>query len=663
MASPIFTFQDKQNNNRYFLFWDTFSGLPKTVPMNLLTFLQYWGIDNKEKVSVLYSIYPRLIEKGTSLKDYSFNELPKHLKIFCFNYLELKDDLPNKHENELNQQLEDLFACDLPFFEFYLSYIQIVSKLNYTLKRPINYYHSLHRTADILNNVDYDFQQIFTDLAQKNEVRLEELNCDLCDIYSCLRANVFTRFPQLLAACFLELGKRNLIAIDAIPHILRNDKAIQELFIQLGMEAYLPNAAINYNLYDQSEPLCEEVDDIRYLRQFFNLYTFEEQCPEFLGMNLLDISEGQLTGLLEAKYCYFSGILNFKNSHGNYLLPMIYTIHYRIEQDDKFLFLAPFSKQDYHISNKHGQIIDKSGYYHFYTFNENIFYVQHLDLSWERWSYDDATKTIDKQTFNIVNPYDETEDIWQHAEKQFQQSIIENNQANQDESFEILELEFGKEDDMHSLYLTMLNTPIEEAIRDELIKALNRLLSNGVNFLDTYAATFELYKELLHSNGQIKFSTPSLNYFSMYDNLTDKLETGFKKNYQNEDFAREIQAENLHYRPILSHFSLGLFQWRGHYTVSYQYHFQMNAAADAFQEDCHEFINRNPFTTEGDLEAYANEFLSYLLEKNYKEVKVYSQLVDRDSICKLLDIKLNSEGGFDIPEQPDIEYDNDDLPF
>lgn len=662
MASPIFTFQDKQNNNRYFLFWDTFWELPKTIPMNLLTFLQYCGIDNKEKVSVLYSVYPRLIEKGTSLKDYSFNELPKHLKIFCFNYLELKVDLPNKHENELNQQLEDLFACDLSFFEFYLSYKQIVSKLNYTLKRPINYYHSLQRTANILNNLDYDFQQIFTNLAQQYGVRLEDLNCDLSDIYSCLRAHVFTRFPQLLAACFLELGKRNLIAIDAIPHILRNNEAIQELFIQLGMEAYIPNAAINYNLYDQSEPLCEVVDDIRYLRQFFNLYTFEEQCIEFLGMNLLDISEGELTGLLEAKYCCFSGILNFKNSQGNYLLPMIYTIHYRIEQDDKFLFLAPFSKQDYHISNKQGQIIDKSGYYHFYTFDENIFYVQHLDLSWERWSYDDATKTIDKQTFNIVNPYDETEDIWQHAEKQFQQSIIENNQANQHESFEILELEFGKEDDMHSLYLAMLNTPIGEAIRDELKKALNRLLNIGVNISDTYLAAFELYKELLHSNRQIEFSTPSLNYFSMQDNLTDKLETGFKKNYQNEDFAREIQDENLYYRPVLSHFSLGLFQWRGHYTVSYQYHFQMNAAAEVFQQDCEDFIHRNPFATEDDLEAYANQFLNYLLEKGYKRAKVYTQRFDADTISTLLDLELNPEGGFDIPEQPDIEYD-DDLPF
>ena len=95
MANPIYTYQDKQTNNRYFLLWDTIQGFPKTIPINLLTFLQYWGIYDKEKISALYSIYPRLIETGTSLKDSSFNEIPDYLKKLCFDCLEVQIHTPS----------------------------------------------------------------------------------------------------------------------------------------------------------------------------------------------------------------------------------------------------------------------------------------------------------------------------------------------------------------------------------------------------------------------------------------------------------------------------------------------------------------------------------------------------------------------------------------
>lgn len=667
MANPIFTFQDKQLKNPCFFILDTVSGLPKTVPMDLLTFLQYWGIDSKEKVSLLYSIYPQLLETGTSLKDSSFNSLPEYIQQLCFEYLKLDVDKPTEQEKEVIHQLENLFTEDLPFIEFYPAYKQLIEGINHAPKRPANFYLSWRRAWDILNCTDHRIQDIFSDLVQQNGISPKNLNCKLNNVYSCLEESLFSRFPKLMAACFLELAKRNLMAIDAIPHALRNDEAIQELFIMLGMEAYLPNEAIDYNLYDQSEPLCEEVDDIRYLRQFFNLYTFYADCKPLKGIDILSISKAELKDLLQENNCYNAQIVNFKDRNGNYLLPMMYASDYIVNPQKRFHFLAPFGYQSYHIVTKCGKVIEDTGYYDFYFLSENIAYVQNAgNLLWVRWFFNEETQDVDKQDIAIDNPYEEG--VWEQEEERFQQSIIENQKSNQLDTYEILQLDLGTEDDMYSLYLTMLNTPTEEAIKNELKKALKRLLNRGVNISYRYVAAFELYKELLHSNGQISmFSTPRLNYFSLYDNLTDKLETGFKKNYQNEDFAREIYIENPQLRPVRSHFSLGLFQWRGHYTLSYQFHFKMHAAVEVFQQDCEDFINRNPFATEGDLEAYANEFLSYLLGRNYKQVNAYKQYVGKNSIQELIGVDLEPDSNLKYTVQHDNNINNiddeDDLPF
>lgn len=441
MANPIFTFQDKQSKNSYFFILDTVSGLPKTVPMDLLTFLQYWGIDNKEKVSLLYSIYPQLLETGTSLKDSStsFNSLPEYIKQLCYEYLELDVDIPTEQEKEVIHQLENLFVQKLPFIEFYSAYKQLIEGLNHAPKRPESYYLSWRRTRDVLNFTDHNIHEILSNLAQQNGISQDDLNCKLNNVYSCLEESLFSRFPQLMAASFLELGKRNLMAIDAIPHALRNDEAIQELFIQLGMETYLPNTVIDYNLYDQSEPLCEEVDDIRYLRQFFNLYTFYADCNPLKGIDILSLSKTELKDLLKEDGCYNAQIVNFKDRNGNYLLPMMYASDYVINPQNRFHFLAPFGYQSYHIVTKCGKVINDTGYYDFYFVNDTTAYLQNADsLRWVRWFFDEETQDVVEKDVAIDNPYEEG--VWEQVEEHFQQSIIENNQANRNDTFEILEL-------------------------------------------------------------------------------------------------------------------------------------------------------------------------------------------------------------------------------
>lgn len=655
MAKPIFTFTDSATKQRYFQVWDTVTGLPYTIPMNLLTFLQYQGIDEKEKVSVWYSIYPRLIETGSSLIDQSFHELPDYLKQQAWDYLELYSDIPTKDEAEINCQLENLFESDKSFFEFFWDYQNLIRRINHFPKRPHSYYFSWSRTSRLLTFSDQRKKKLLQSVVEHHGITSEALDFNSIDIHEWLKKSVFHRYPEAMTDFFVQMAQHNLIASDAIPHMIRNNSAVQELFAAFGMELYTPSVHVDYGIYDCDAPVYETISDTRYLRQLVNLFTFDANGIDLMGSNLMQQSASDLNAMLdEHYYLHIEELANFKNSQGNYLLPMMYTNDFGFSEESPFLFLAPFGQQAYHIFSNKGKVIDDTGYYDFHFVNDSTVYLQNSDsLRWVRWFFDEETQDIFKQDVAIDNPY--KEGFWEHEEERFQQSIIEIQENNQPETFEILELEFGTEDDMSSLYLTMLNTPTEEAIRDELKKAFNSLLNRGVNISDAYVAAFEIYKDLLHSNGQMMFSTSSLNYFSLHDNLTDKLETGFKKNYQNDDFAREIHTEIRQYRPIRSHFSLGLFQWRGHYTTSYQYHFQMHDAAEVFQQDCESFINKKPFAAEGDLDAYANEFLSYLLGRNYKQVKAYTQYVGKDSIQELIGLELNPDSNLNYSVQEAVK--------
>ncbi len=661
MANPIFTFQDKSTKNRYFLLWDTYWGVPKTIPMNLLTFLQYWGIRNKEKISALYSIYPRLVKSGSSLLDSSFDQFTNNLKQIFFDYLELLD-APDEAEKTINGKLEQLFGSDLDFFEFYAQYNQQVSEITRLPKRPINYYHSWSRTSEIFNLTAYNYREILQAVITQHGLDLEELNFDLDDTCSWLENNIFECFPEVMVDFFVQLAKDNLIAIDAIPHIVRNNQAIKELFIQFGMENYLPETNLDYNIFDLEKPVYELVNDNRFFRQFVNLLTFDGQNFELVGLNLLTKSMIELSDLLhESDLIYNSQLVNIKIGHGNYLLPMMYTNDFQVDKNDQFFFLAPFGQQAYHVVHKFGEVIDTSGYYDFHI-TGNVGYMQYTrDLSWVRWSYDEETGTIDKQAVSVEDPYQE--DIWELTEERFQQALSEDNNAIQLDKFEILELVFGKQDDQYSIYLTMPNQPNRDTINREIVFHLNKMLEKGIDISDSYTASFALHKSLRNSQRSLVFSTPSLNMFYVIDNL-NTVTTKFLKNYHNEDFYDELRDGTFTNRPVNSHLSLVLLQDRGHYSELHQYHFKSNVSVSIFQQDCEEFMRVNPFIPESDLSIYAAHFLDYLLGKDYQRVNLFTQGMYKNILSNLIGVELTQEGRFDMPEGPVIDSDDDDdLPF
>lgn len=659
MAHPIYTFIDKKTNQRYFQIWDTFSELPQTVPMNLLTYMQYLGIDNKDQVSVLYSIYPRLIQTGTSLNDFSFDSLPDHLKALCYVCLEYSVDTPNEQEMTFNSQLEALFGSDMPFFEFYHEYVALIPVINHHTKRPVNYYLSWSKTANVLKSANHTIQEVLSNTAAQHGISMDELNCELDDIHSCWEANVFERLPLLMADFFVQLGQRNLIAIEAIPHIIRNNEAVQELFTQFGMETYLPNMDIVYDLYELDKPLYESFNDIRYLRQFVNIFTFDHNERELMGTDLLHFSEGELKDLLEQHYCYNLELVNFKNRQGDYLLPMMYTSDHIFEREERFLFLAPLGQQAYHIVSGNGKVLDTGGYYDFYSLSESIIYAQYTEnLSWIRWSYDEETNTIDKQPISVENTYDEN--VWEEAEERFLKAQLENRAANQENQFALIQLAFKLEERWNYLCLTNSSEPTQEQIENDISERLNTLLFDEEDLTDGLLAGIETYKSMLSSTGRMdKYVPASLHRFQMLL-INDEINLRFQNNYRNDDFTQygihEVQID----RSKTAFQSIHIVVEQ----VSFLSHFKVNNSYHEFEEDCNQFVELHPLSIGHDINEYGLKFETYLVEKGYERIQFFTQVLDIDGIRELLGIELNGDGRFDIPNQPVNEnVEDDDLPF
>jgi len=138
MATIILTSIHKDTDNRYFYEFDTNSGYPKTVEMDLITFLQFKGIRNKVFINVLYSVFERLIINGSTSRDVFSLTKKQSTRYDHFDSVEGK---------KMNHQLLVLFQSSVHFDVFYEKYITLTSSLNPVLPKPINYYYSFSHTS------------------------------------------------------------------------------------------------------------------------------------------------------------------------------------------------------------------------------------------------------------------------------------------------------------------------------------------------------------------------------------------------------------------------------------------------------------------------------------------------------------------------------------
>ena len=659
MAHPIYCFAHPQTKKRFYQIWDTVMGYPLTIPMELITLIQYWGIYNEDRVGALYVHFEHFIKNGTTLKFETSSDLPKLFQKQAFDYINLNVDPLNQIEEELNSRLESLFFQDLDFFDFYNHYLELIKGISIHPKRQQNYYLSWAHTMrfEVINQ---QTKKIIKDIFDEFSLPLTTSKNRMFSMDEWFKKELFNKNPKAMAKLFYLLGKNNLISLDAIPHILRINKDIQSLFQKFGMEKMLPNKSIKYDINDPFTFKYKEFDEIKFLRQFANLLSFSYyNGEELIGVPIEKMKKKEIQSLLrETVYVFTEKIVNFMDKYGNIRLPMMYANYFIQNENDKFLYLAPYDRQRYHIFNQNGNLIDDGEYYDFHFIDEYLGYFQNTDgLSWVRWSYNPLNYKVDKNPVIIEN--DLLESDWNRIEQNYQNEIIGNSKKLQEDHFRIIDLVFGKKNDWISLSIFSYNGITEKIINEVFQRKLNKVfkIKNVKN--NVFQIGLELYKELICNDLITDFYPANLNVFEICFNL-DSLLVQFQQKYSNDIVNEILSIDNSKSRSLYSFHSLKIIDDLGHSKSEIVVYFKVNKSSKFFKKDCMGFLRINPKEDTESISEYGERFIGHLTNLGYDEEPSYNYCLDNRIVIAKKNLgkvgKSSSSGN-------NKKDDFDDLPF
>ena len=430
MAHPIFTFVNPTNQKRYFQQWDTITGYPETIPLNLLTFLQYKGLYYKDYTGTVFSVYTQLIENGSTIPGSIFPDPNTQQNPFFLQALlvlcELENDASSKND-DLNKTLEDLFVLDIDFSDFYSQYLNLISTIDEHPNRQLNYYISFSKTSTCLSKsgalIAPFVNQVFDEYRLRSHFMEDQSRMYAFDAW--FKNGLFFKHQDAMAKLFVLLGKNNLIAIDAIPHLLRKNEEVVALFHLFGMQSLLPETAV---IESEGPRVFElkEFDSNPFLREYVNHAAFDPfGDSSLIGLPIFELSEEELDDRLSKVYLYTNRFVNFVDQNGQRLLPMVYSTNFVFGKTDLFYVLAPFTLQQYHVFLINGRLIDTNGYYDWCMQSNEVSYFQHLDLQrWQRISYDNNLRSVHSETVNLkLDMEHEAESI-----ENFELNFIQENQ-------------------------------------------------------------------------------------------------------------------------------------------------------------------------------------------------------------------------------------------
>lgn len=433
MAHPIYTFIYPKNQQRYYQVWDTYTGYPETIPMDLLTLLQFKGTYNKAYVGTVFSVFNQLLKQGTSLVNSVFPEPnapndPFYLQAVLF--LEEFEYQAHPGRISLNRQLEALFSDDIEFSEFYSQYESIVSLIDEHPPCQMNFYLSYAHTASCLSKsgslTHLIVKQVFD--AYNLSHLFAENKSSLFDFDAWFKAGLFFTQQEAMSTLFVRLGVNNLVAIDAIPHVLRKYDAIKALFKDFRMQALLPNTRGSDNHIARSFKY-KKYKTALFLKAYVNHAAFHQLGDESLiGIPILKLSQKAILEKIRAVYLEPNGFLiNFEDDYGQVLWPMQYSTYFKTQKQHAFVTLAPFGIQQYHVFLQNGRMVDDTGYYDVNMLSNDVAYFQHSDLqSWQRLAFDSAQKICYSEEVKINLDYENEElgALFYQAESMFVQQMV-----------------------------------------------------------------------------------------------------------------------------------------------------------------------------------------------------------------------------------------------
>jgi hypothetical protein len=325
MATPIFSFNWSVNQQTYFFRWNTFSDLPHTIPMDIVTFLNYHRED-KEFLQVFHECFPKLIATGSTLKEVSFADVSTSVKEYLYTLVaELYDGVESIPINTCNEII-DLFVEQRTFDGFNEQLEFAFQGIPTWLPRPDEYYDSLHHLFVKLFDNAFDIKTHLTQLLTI------EKNSD----------------NQIVVPEFIfELLHQNAIPLNTVPHVYRKNSKVEHIFRLYGAESLLPQVSVLSN-FNAEQTFAWQKFEMKgsLLRRFHELcihsdYGIADDIRAGLPNRVAPVHELSDEALYELNF--FSspyGVLyNYCNAQGMCKLPWKYLF---ASQYDDLTFLAEF---------------------------------------------------------------------------------------------------------------------------------------------------------------------------------------------------------------------------------------------------------------------------------------------------------------------------------
>ncbi len=504
MAKPIISFTLENSSIRYYQIHDTFTGFNHTIPLDLISFLQLYGIRNKEFIYVFFINFQRLLLNGSTIPFCTYKVHEKNKAVFFSE----DNDLLGADRLKLNTELEKLFATKNSFNDFYKDYQLLIKNINETLPRPINYYSSISQTNTLLSQPNELKKQFAVECI--NQFNLGITIEQFFDF--CIDKQFILKNKEAVSIFYLKLGKYNLIRIDAIPHVLRKEKNIEQLFFDYGAENLLPQVPPNYDLFSKANIELKAFDDSYAFLQFVNNFSFSELANSNLlqGTELTRLNKDRLLNLLYSHNCFNQSIINFVDQWGNIKQPMVNSSDFALnfnelksDTDYSIVFLNYFGRQDYRLFNKNGRLITNEGCYDFKL-------EKYKDV-YSLWTHD--SKYLCVKYLNELNLL---------IKKELNEDIFIENKPIDSTNIPVLDEGLFLPDEREQLYKLILFP------KDEL--------KNNTIFSEIAFNQFELYSEV-NQVAKLNYQDNVINYKGLRDGLIAK-GNFHSVNFQETDIAQ-----------------------------------------------------------------------------------------------------------------------------
>jgi hypothetical protein len=323
MAKSITSFKLNEKGLHFFYLHNTFFELPHTIPMDIVSFLNFNRGNFDDFLRIFHDVYPDLIIKGTTLKDSSYELLDLDVRQHTEQLAAIIERNLSKQLLDTSVQICSLFETKRTFSSFKKEFNKIFKNISPHLPRPFEYYESWNSTANALFKSNLNSHDYLQNL---------------------LKAEYDAQGNTIVPDVLFELIHKNLIPLNSIPHVYRHHPKIEEVFssyaaVHLLPQTYCDDVKINEEFTWISHPMERAI-----LRRFTELCLHSDygiadniriQLDE-LQVPIHELNDEQLFELNDLSY-KGARLINYSNAHGLNKLPWKYI---RIEKSDELCFLA-----------------------------------------------------------------------------------------------------------------------------------------------------------------------------------------------------------------------------------------------------------------------------------------------------------------------------------